>query len=138
MPERLTPEQRSRNMSRIRGRDTAVETAVRSGLHRRGLRFRLCSDLPGRPDIVFPRRRIAIFVDGCFWHGCTDHYQKPSNNADYWMSKVSSNRSRDLTVDRKLERMGWRVMRVWEHEVKEDVEATVSRIQEAVAGDERE
>lgn len=131
MPERLTPEQRSRNMSRIRAKDTDVELILRRALHGRGLRFRVRPDLPGTPDIAFPRARVAIFVDGCFWHSCPVHYQRPVRNADYWKSKVARNAERDLMVNRTMEKLGWTVIRVWEHEVQSNLADALYRIESA-------
>lgn len=129
MLDRLTPEQRSRNMSRIRARDTAIELAIRRALHRRGVRFRKTLKLPGKPDVAFPRARIAIFIDGCFWHRCPDHYQAPVRNADYWQSKVARNVARDQEADAALAALGWRVVRIWEHEIESSLAEVVERIE---------
>lgn len=103
-----------------RRRDTAPELRVRSLLHRRGLRYRV--DLPVqlgkgrvRPDIVFTRDRLAIFIDGCFWHACPQHGTAPQRNVGYWRVKLARNVERDREVDRQLEQAGWTVLRVWEH-----------------------
>ena len=118
--DRLTREQRSWNMSRIRGKDTKPEISVRSILHRMGYRFRLHrKDLPGRPDIVLPRYRCVVFVHGCFWHrhsGCTQAY-KPKTRPDFWNAKFNENIKRDADVRKKLESMGWNVVVVWTCEV---------------------
>jgi DNA mismatch endonuclease, patch repair protein len=115
--DRLTPEHRSWNMSRIRGRDTQPERAVRSALHRAGYRFRLHrKDLPGRPDIVLPKHRTVVFVHGCFWHrhpGCRFAYT-PKSRADFWAAKFLANVERDQRNRRDLRRLGWRVITVWE------------------------
>ena len=107
-------------MSQTRGRDTAAERRLRSELHRRGRRFRVdFSPLVGsrrRADIVFTRRRLAVFVDGCFWHGCPRHGTWPKHNADWWRAKIEMNQRRDRDTDRQLMNAGWRVIRVWEHE----------------------
>jgi DNA mismatch endonuclease (patch repair protein) len=100
-----------------RGRDTKPETALRSELHRRGLRFRKHVRLAGAvPDVAFPRCRVAVFVDGCFWHGCPEHFRPAIRNTEYWSTKISRNRARDERVNRALEEAGWTVIRVWEHE----------------------
>jgi len=113
---------RSRLMSRIRGKDTAPELRVRRYLHSRGLRFRLhVKDLPGRPDMVFPRYRTALFVHGCFWHqhpGCT-HAVMPTSNTEFWKSKLEGNVLRDHRQASVLESLGWRVLFVWECEVRD-------------------
>jgi DNA mismatch endonuclease (patch repair protein) len=109
-------------MQANRRRDTAAELALRSELHRRGARYRV--DFPIRPpsgrlirpDIVFPRKRVAVFVDGCFWHACPIHGTRPTANRTYWETKLVANRARDLRQTQALESAGWVVIRVWEHE----------------------
>ena len=117
-----------------RQRDTAAETALRSLLHRHGLRFRVHYALPGlrrRADIAFPRLRIAVFADGCFWHGCPEHGTWPKQNADWWREKIEGNRRRDADTDSRLEAQGWTVIRVWEHE---EAEAAADAIAHVVSG----
>jgi DNA mismatch endonuclease (patch repair protein) len=129
MADVLTPEQRRLNMSRIRGSNTKPEMLLRSALHLKGLRFRLHRrDLPGCPDIVFPTARLAIFVDGCFWHGCPEHAVKPKTNAKFWADKLSKNKERDRKVMRTLEQQGWTVVRLWEHEIERDLAGAVVAI----------
>jgi len=102
-----------------RQRDTAPELALRSLLHRRGLRFRVDYPLPGsrrRADIVFRRARLVVFVDGCFWHSCPEHGTWPKQNADWWRQKIETNQRRDRDTDQRLAATGWMVVRVWEHE----------------------
>ena len=115
--DRLSPEHRSWNMSRIRGRDTQPELAVRSALHRAGYRFRLHrKDLPGRPDIVLPKHRTVVFVHGCFWHrhkGCRFAYT-PKSRVAFWQKKFDDNVERDRRNVRALRALGWRVVTVWE------------------------
>jgi DNA mismatch endonuclease (patch repair protein) len=96
---------------------------MRKALHSCGLRFRMDTPvgLPGSPDIRFARARVAVFVDGCFWHGCPQHGSHPKTNAAFWSAKIARNRQRDLAVDAALQRLGWSVVRVWEHEVNQDV-----------------
>ncbi len=132
MVDVMTAPQRSRCMSRIRGRDTKPEVALRSALWRLGLRFRKKTRLPGRPDIVFPKERVAVFVDGCFWHRCPEHQTKPAANAEFWEKKLSGNVDRDLRTDAQLKAEAWTVMRVWEHEVEEDAEAAARRVRKLV------
>lgn len=128
MADVLTPRQRSYCMSRIRGRDTKPEVRLRKALWRRGLRYRLDSGLPGRPDFVFPRYKTAIFVDGCFWHLCPIHSVRPKTNAAMWKKKLESNVNRDRRVSADLVSLGWRVIRVWEHEVRRSPEKTAGRL----------
>ena len=109
-----------RRMKRAKRRDTKPELAVRSELHRRGLRFFVDrAPLPGmrrRGDIVFPKARVAVYIDGCFWHGCPDHGTSPKANAAWWREKIAANQARDRDTDDKLRAAGWTPMRVWEHE----------------------
>ena len=117
------PATRSYNMSRIRSRDTVPELELRRALWSRGLRgYRLHVRMKGRPDIVFTRRKVAVFVDGCFWHGCRRcRRSAPSTNSEYWLQKIKRNRNRDVSTTRRLRRAGWVVLRFWEHEIERDV-----------------
>ncbi|MBA7581430.1 Very short patch repair protein [subsurface metagenome] len=132
MPDNLTPEQRSYCMSRIKGKDTGLEVRVRSALHRKGLRFRKhVKELPGKPDVVFSKARVAVFVDGDFWHG----YRFPSwkdKVSDFWKEKISKNRERDARNNRKLREMRWTVIRIWQHELEDKFNKCLSRISAAV------
>jgi DNA mismatch endonuclease (patch repair protein) len=122
-------------MKNTRQRDTEPEHTLRRVLHRRGLRFRVDQPLPGlrrRADIVFPGTCVAVFVDGCFWHGCPQHGTWPKANAEWWRSKIEANRRRDADTDRHLVQSGWRVVRVWEHEVKADCARAAERVSQAV------
>lgn len=107
-------------MSLVRAKDTTPEMTVRQFLHRRGYRYRLhVSGLPGRPDIVFPKTKRIIFVHGCFWHmhsGC--RLRLPKSNQDFWIPKLQANRTRDLAVQRKLGKMGWKIRVIWECQLK--------------------
>jgi DNA mismatch endonuclease, patch repair protein len=109
-----------RRMQRQARRDTKPEMALRRELHRLGLRYRVdCQVMPGvrrRADIVFTRARIAVFVDGCFWHGCPQHATKPKANAEWWAEKLSTTVARDRDTDARLQTHGWKVLRFWEHE----------------------
>jgi DNA mismatch endonuclease (patch repair protein) len=93
-----------------------------------GGRYRLRPRLPGTPDVVFPRARLAVFIDGCFWHGCPEHYRAPKANAEFWRAKIERNTSRDRRVDRELLDMGWRTVRVWEHEIRIDPRGVATRV----------
>lgn len=114
MVDHLTPEKRSECMSKVRGKDTTPEMKVRRMVHAMGYRYRLhIKDIPGKPDLVFPRLRKAIFVHGCFWHmhSCK---RLPESNLDYWKPKFEENKKRDRRNLRKLKRLGWEVLTVWE------------------------
>jgi DNA mismatch endonuclease (patch repair protein) len=110
----------SQRMSRARRRDTLPEVLIRQEAHRRGLRYRVDTVLPGMPrrraDIVFPRLRIAVFVDGCFWHSCPEHQSIPRANHEWWVAKLAKNTERDRDTDAHLRALGWTVLRFWEHE----------------------
>lgn len=106
----------SAQMSRMPRSSTKPELALRRALHARGLRFRLQRrDLPGTPDIVLPRAHIAVFVDGCFWHGCEEHGVMPKNNREWWQTKLATNTERDRRKDAELRELGWLSMHFWEH-----------------------
>lgn len=120
MVDHLTREQRSRNMSAVRNRNTAPELLARKAAHRLGLRFRLHrSDLPGSPDFVLPKHRTAVFVHGCFWHGHGCSRSKlPQTNVRFWTDKIGKNRLRDAKAEAALRRDGWRVQIVWQCELR--------------------
>lgn len=125
------PEERRVIMRANRRRDTKPELAVRSLLHRSGLRFRVDYPIrvpghrPIRPDVVFTRRKVAIFIDGCFWHGCPEHGTRSTTNAAYWDRKLSENKARDARHTAELEAAGWQVYRFWEHEDPQSILAVV-------------
>ena len=128
----LTPAQRSRCMSQIKGHDTKPELALRGALWRMGLRYRLHSKVEGRPDLVFSSARVAVFVDGCQWHCCPDHWVRPKSNIDFWDRKFKKNRARDRKVTKLLKATGWRVLRYWEHEIEKKPQSVALRILRAV------
>jgi DNA mismatch endonuclease (patch repair protein) len=121
-----------------RSRDTLPELAVRSAVHALGLRYRVCTrplpDLRRTADLVFTRVRVAVFIDGCFWHGCPTHRASAASHTAYWVAKLAHNRQRDRDTDQRLENAGWTVVRVWEHE---EVQAAALRIAEAVRNSRR-
>lgn len=112
-----------------KGRDTAPELALRRAVHARGLRYRVSArplrQVRRTADLVFTRARVAVFLDGCFWHGCPIHHTVAATNAGFWADKVETNRRRDRDTDRKLRDAGWAVIRVWEHEDPEQAADTV-------------
>lgn len=123
------------SMQGNRSRDTQPELAVRRLVHAAGLRYRVDSrPLPAlnrRADMVFSGAKVAVFIDGCFWHGCPEHHTVAKSNPEYWATKVSSNRSRDAETNRRLEAEGWRVVRFWEHD---DPAEVANKVVEAVRG----
>ena len=137
MSDKLTPQQRSRCMSRIRGKDTKPEILVRRGLHARGFRFRLQDrKLPGRPDIVLPKYGVSIMVNGCFWHGhkgCR-YATKPKSNVEFWQTKIQRNQHRDEVTSAHLEALGWHVITIWECELRspETLSATLDALAEEI------
>jgi DNA mismatch endonuclease, patch repair protein len=137
MVDSISVDRRSWNMSRIKGRDTKPEKALRSLLHRAGFRFRLqVKELPGRPDIVLPRYRTAIFVHGCFWHrheGCRNA-TTPTTRTEFWQSKFDSNVERDHRNVQALKQAGWRVETVWECELKKDATGVVQHLSGVLKG----
>jgi len=131
MADLITKEKRSWNMSKIKSKDTRPEVFLRSALHQTGLRFRLHDKrLPGKPDIVLPRYKTAIFVNGCFWHrheGCKYAYM-PKSRIEFWESKFSRTLQRDAENNRELRNQGWRVFTAWECEINSDPNDLLERI----------
>jgi DNA mismatch endonuclease (patch repair protein) len=138
-PSEMTPSAyvtspgRSRTMAAIRRRDTKPEVALRSAIHRLGYRFR--KDYPLRvdgklirPDIAFTKRRVAVFIDGCFWHCCPEHGRRPSVNERYWTPKLEANVTRDQEQTAALEAAGWQVLRFWEHQQVDLIAAAIANV----------
>lgn len=132
MADRISAASRSRLMARIKGADTKPEWQLRRALWAAGLRYRLRPRLPGRPDLAFHRAKVAVFVDGCFWHGCPLHGHQPKSNIAYWGAKLARNRVRDRAADAALIALGWIPLRIWEHDVIEELATCVARITETV------
>ncbi|HET6707808.1 very short patch repair endonuclease [Amycolatopsis sp.] len=120
-------------MSKQKSRDTGIEMALRRALHRAGFRYRVhrrpVKGVRREADLVFGPARVAVFVDGCFWHGCPEHATWPKNNAGFWREKIETNRRRDADTDARLSEAGWLAVRIWEHET---VEVAVNRVITAV------
>ncbi len=120
-------------MTANKGKDTKPELLLRSALHRRGLRYRVglrpLPELRRTADVVFPKAKVAVFVDGCFWHGCPDHYRPAKKQGQKWQEKIQANRDRDAATNIVLKEAGWAVVRVWEHE---DVDEAAERVKEIV------
>jgi DNA mismatch endonuclease, patch repair protein len=122
MADVFAPQMRSAVMRAVKSRDTAPELAVRRAAHALGLRFRLGrDDLPGKPDLVFPAKRTALFVHGCFWHGhdCARGARMPATNRDYWQAKIGRNRARDKSAFAALTKLGWKPAMIWECETRD-------------------
>lgn len=120
MSDVFTKEKRSDVMSRIRGKGNKdTELAMILILRKHHISgWRRNQSLLGKPDFIFPKQKLALFVDGCFWHGCPKHSNTPRNNREFWVEKLQQNKERDKFVSRKLKKSGWKVMRIWEHELK--------------------
>ena len=137
MADVLTPEQRRKNMQRIKASDTKIEVLLRKALWQKGYRYRKnYKELPGKPDIVLTQYKIAIFCDGEFFHGKDWEVLKPrlkkSNNSDFWINKISRNLERDDEINKKLLFMGWTVIRFWGNEIKKNTDECVKVIEEAI------
>ena len=116
-------------MQAIKSRDSKMELFFRKELSKRGLRYRKhVSRLPGKPDIVFVKKRAAIFLDSCFWHGCKKHCRIPATRRKYWIAKIERNLERDKVVSRHYKEQGWRVFRVWEHDLPKKSQHIISKI----------
>lgn len=126
---------RSEHMARVKGKNTSPERLLRSALREAGLRYRLNYKVPmGRPDIVFPGPKVAVTVDGCFWHGCPAHYSRPRSREEFWSEKLTANVERDSRLTLGLESLGWIVVRIWEHEVFTELDEVVEIVQQATQG----
>ena len=127
--DKLSKEQRSKLMASVKGSNTSIERKLRSYLWSAGIKgYRVNFKIRGTPDIYFPKYKLAIFVDGCFWHGCPICYKKPKSHVSYWSQKIKENRRRDETVNSFLSKNGYNVIRIWEHEVIGSVKLEVERI----------
>lgn len=129
MPDTYSPEVRSRTMAKVRAKDTKPEIALRRGLWAAGVRGWRCHrrNLPGRPDLAFGRARLAVFVDGAFWHGHPSKYW-PGRSGSYWDAKISRNQARDRRADAELAAMGWSSLRLWDFEIEQDLAGSVARV----------
>lgn len=122
MPDKFDKATRSRIMSSIKGSNTKMELAVKPVLEALGFEYQP-KDVFGSPDFAHKEQMVAVFLDGCFWHGCPEHYRQPETNASDWRKKIDANRKRDTGATKLLEGSGWRVIRVWEHDIKDLVRA---------------
>ena len=131
---RVTPSspEASRRMQRVRQTNTFAETELRRQLHALGLRYRVNVPVLSKPrrvaDVTFARSRVAVFVDGCFWHGCPAHATWPKNNADFWRAKIMANQERDRDTDVRLRADGWEVVRVWAHEMPQEAATRIAKL----------
>lgn len=125
----VSKKKRSEIMSRIKSKNTKLETDFRKELWRRGIRYRKSpKKYFGRPDIVVKKNKTVIFVDSCFWHGCKPHCRIPQANKKYWVAKIKRNVERDRKVTKHYQKIGWKVVRVWEHEIHKSLAKTVNNV----------
>lgn len=128
MPDRMSQKDRKKTMKAIKS-ISIMENSVTKALWAKGLRFRKnVRDLLGKPDIVIKKYKIVIFIDSCFWHGCTVHYRIPKTNVEYWNPKILKNMKRDIKVSDYYLNNSWSILRVWEHQLKDDFEKTIEDI----------
>jgi DNA mismatch endonuclease (patch repair protein) len=137
MADVFSKKKRSEIMSRIPSKDTRLEQDFLKRLsamsHVAGYRYRKhYKGLQGKPDIAFPVRKVAVFIDGCFWHGCSVHSRVPRSNVRYWKAKLERNQARDKEINRAAKKAGWRVIRIWEHYVKKNPEQAINKIMDAL------
>lgn len=126
--DNLTKNQRKKCMSHIKRRDTKIEVVFRKAIWNRGVRgYRIDVNLPGKPDIFFPKYKIAVFIDGCFWHKCPLCYSEPKSNKEYWIPKIDKNVERDRRNEKELKDMGIQVFRFWEHDISKNLEGTIEK-----------
>jgi len=131
MADRFSKEVRSKIMSRIRGKNTTPEILLRKALFRKGYRYSLnhrFKELNFKPDLVMVSRKVCIFIDGCFWHSCKKCYRPPKSNKKYWIPKIKRNVERDKEQNKYLKKNGWKVIRIWEHEIKSNLNKIVDKI----------
>lgn len=127
--DRHTKEQRHKNMQAVKGKNTKLENRVMTYLWQQGYRFRKnVKDLEGKPDIAIKKYKLVIFIDSCFWHKCPVHYKAPATNVEFWENKISGNFNRDLIVTQYYKSKKWNILRIWEHELKDDFEKTMQKI----------
>lgn len=129
MTDNLTKKQRRKNMQNIRSKNTSIENTLSAELKKLKLKFeRNDVSIPGKPDFVFKRKRVLVFADSCFWHVCPYHFNIPKSNKKYWVSKLRRNKERDKEVNKFLREEGWKVIRIWEHQIKTNPEKAVNKI----------
>jgi DNA mismatch endonuclease (patch repair protein) len=134
MTDVLTKKQRSYCMSQIHGRNTGLEKVFKKHLRLNSLKgFRIGYTLEGKPDFVLPSKKIAIFLDGCFWHKCPKCFSLPSSNRSFWKNKIDSNALRDSRVNKELRNKGYSVIRFWQHQIDKDIDVCIKRIKSVIS-----
>ncbi len=130
MTDNLTKEQRTKNMKAIKSSHTKMEDSVCKVLWKKGVRFRKnVKDLPGKPDIAIKKYKVVIFMDSCFWHKCPKHFKRPKSNLEYWDPKIEKNVKRDFEVNKFYIDNKWNILRIWEHEVKDNFNSVIDKIE---------
>lgn len=128
MPDVFTKEKRSWIMSRIKSKWTTQEKKIHNYLKSKKIKHKMHPKIPGSPDIILPGKKIAIFLHGCFWHKCPRHYREPKSNRKYWLSKIDKNVERDKKNIKLLKRNGWKVIKIWEHDIVKNLEEWVEEV----------
>mgnify|MGYP001612360416 CR=1 FL=1 len=127
--DNVSTKKRSEIMRAIRNKDSQIENLLRKELRKRKIRFKAnVASLTGKPDIVFARKKLAVFIDSCFWHGCKNHCRMPQANRGYWKAKIERNKLRDKEVNATFRKTGWKVLRFWEHQIKKNPQQCVNKI----------
>lgn len=129
MVDSVTVDERSRIMKSVKSKGSKLENIVTAAIWNCGLRFRRnVTDLPGKPDVAIKKYKVALFIDSCFWHGCSEHCRMPKSNINYWSSKIKRNKEKDVEVNNFYKTHNWNVLRVWEHQIKDNQEAVIKDI----------
>ena len=127
--DRHTKEQRHKNMQAVKNQNTRLENSVTKYLWQQGYRFRKnVKNLEGKPDIAIKKYKLVIFIDSCFWHKCPTHYKDPATNIEFWKNKIERNQKRDLQVTEYYKSKKWHILRIWEHELKNDFKKTMNKV----------
>mgnify|MGYP001575952176 CR=1 FL=1 len=129
MADVVSKKKRSKIMSAIKSKDTKMEIAFRKVLWNKGFRYsKNSSKYFGKPDLVLKKYKIVIFLDSCFWHGCKNHFRKPTSNKNFWINKIERNKERDKKVNSYYKKNGWRIIRIWEHQIKKDKDVMIEKV----------
>ena len=128
MADTISKKKRSQIMSKVKSKNTQLELSFRKKVWTKKCHYRLYYKITGRPDFVFVSKRVAVFVDSCFWHKCPLHHRQPNSNEEYWIPKLKRNEGRAKEVNKKLKLEGWKVIRIWEHEIKDNIDKCVKKI----------
>lgn len=130
MADTFSREKRSEIMSRVKSKDSSIEKILRKELWKKGFRYRKnSSKYFGKPDIIFKKYKIVIFIDSCFWHGCPKHFRMPSSNQEYWKTKITRNKGRDKEINSYYRKGKWKIIRLWEHDILDDLPKCLNLIE---------